>query len=290
MREKAFTLIEVMVVMAIISILAGMMMPAVWRFWESEEIATTKQRLEDLKLAMVGDRTLIQDGVRRSYGFVGDNGELPFGNLSAAGGLKYLADRPVAGYPKWAGSYMKGGFDRSNYTVDAWGRTFIYTPLPVPPAGTYRYVSAEIRSYGPNGIANDSDDIVVYIEEKEVTPTSRYKGKIPVTITVVTPPLIQFSADVDATYRDPNDATGMRTSEKLACKQFSSGTVTGSFLVYSASHVQKFPIGELSYKANVYPANNTTCTGLPLSTLDSYYFVQDDMKEILLNFPQFNNP
>ncbi len=284
MSTKAFTLIEVMVVMAIISILAGMLVPAVWKFWESEEIATTRGRLEDLKLAMVGDRSLIQDGVRRSYGFVGDNGELPFGDLSAAGGLKYLADRPVTGYPKWAGSYMKGGFDRSNYTVDAWGRAFVYTPVPVPSAEPFRYVSAEIRSYGLNGIPNDSDDIVVYIEEKEVTPTSHYKGKI--LITTSSP--VNFSADVDVTYRDPNDATGIKTNEKLACKPFSSGVVSGSFLVYSSSHAKKFPIGELTYKANVYSAS-TTCTGV-VSTLDSYYFIHDDMKEILLSFPQFNNP
>lgn len=290
MKEKAFTLIEVMVVMAIISILAGMLAPVAWRFWESEEIATTKQRLEELKLAMVGDRTLIQDGVRRSYGFVGDNGELPFGNMSAAGGLKFLANRPVSGYPKWAGSYMKGGFDPSNYTVDAWGRTFVYTPLPVPSSEPFRYVSAEIRSYGPNGKPNDSDDIVVYIEEKEVTPTARYKGKIPVTITTPTPPLIQFSANVEVTYRDPNDATGVTTNEKLACKRFSSDAVTGSFLVYSSTHRQKFPIGELVYKANVYPSTITDCSGPPFSTLDSFYFIHDDVKEILLNFPQFNSP
>lgn len=286
MKEKAFTLIEVMVVMAIISILAGMMAPAVWRFWESEDIATTKQRLEDLKLAMVGDRTLIQDGVRRSYGFVGDNGELPFGNFTAMGGLKYLADRPDSGYPKWAGSYMKGGFDRSNFTTDAWGKTFIYTPAHIPAGEPFRYVSAEIRSSGPNGIANDSDDIVIYIEEKEVTPTSRYKGKIPVT----TSSTVNFSADVEVTYRDPNDVTGIRTNEKLACKQFSSGAVAGSFLVYSSNHNQKFPIGELTYKAKIYPDTNTTCTGTPLSTLDSFYFIHDDVKEILLSFPQFNNP
>lgn len=288
MREKAFTLIEVMVVMAIISVLAGIMVPAVWKFWESEEIATTKQRLEDLRLAMIGDRTLIQDGVRRSYGFVGDNGELPFGNMTGAGGLKYLADRPVAGYPKWAGSYMKGGFDPANYILDAWGKTFVYTPYHVPAEEPYRYVSAEIRSYGPNGIANDFDDIVVYIDEKEVTPTNRYKGKITVTISAVTPPPIQFSADVEVTYRDRNDATGIRTNEKLACKQFSSNAVAGSFVVYSSSHVQKFPIGELTYKANIYP--DTNCSLPPLSTLDSFYFIHDDVKEILLSFPQFNNP
>ncbi len=285
MTKKAFTLIEVMVVMAIISILAGMMVPAVWKFWESEDIATTNQRLADLKLAMVGNRLLIQDGVRRSFGFVGDIGELPFANMTAAGGLKYLADRPVSGYPTWAGSYMKGGFDRSNFTLDAWGRPFVYSPHPVPSAEPFRYVSAEIRSYGPNGIANDSDDIVVYIEEKEVTPTGHYKGKILVT---TASPITTFSADADVTYRDPTVPTGMRTTEKLTCKQFSSGIASGAFFVYSSSHVQKFPIGELTYKTNVYPAS-PDCTG-PSSTLDSFYFIHDDVKEILLNFPQINNP
>jgi prepilin-type N-terminal cleavage/methylation domain-containing protein len=283
MKKNAFTLIEVMVVMAIISILAGMLMPVAWRFWESEEIATTRQRLEDLKLAMVGNRNLIQDGIRRSYGFVGDNGELPFGNMTAAGGLKYLANKPPSGYPKWSGSYMKGGFDPSTYTIDAWGRTFTYTPNHYPGTEPFRYVSGEIRSYGPNGIPNDDDDIFVTIEEKEVTPTARYKGKIPVFSTITS---ATFYADTEVTYRDPSDPTGISSNEKFACKQLIF-KAAGSFVVYSSTYLKKFPIGELTYKTNVYRDSVDKCDSSPQRSLDSYYFVHDDLKEVLLNFPQY---
>ena len=82
--KRGFTLIEVLVTMAIVSILAGIMVPAVWKFWESQDVQTTRERIKTLKLAMVGDRSLIQNGIRTSYGFVGDNGELPFANSSSS--------------------------------------------------------------------------------------------------------------------------------------------------------------------------------------------------------------
>lgn len=251
--------------MAIISILAGMMMPAVWKFWESEEIATTKQRLEDLKTAMVGDRTLVQNGVRTHYGFVGDNGELPFGNMTAAGGLKYLGENPVSGYPQWTGPYMKGGFDRTNYTVDAWGRPFVYSSV----LSSNRYISAEIRSYGPNGV-NDSDDIVVLIEERETMPTSRLTGKIPVNLIQTSP----YSAKAEFTYPDPT-AGGIRNASE--CRKLDALQA-----IYTSVHFQKLPVGKITYKTNIYTSPD--CSTGNISTLESYYFINDTAKEMLVDF------
>lgn len=172
--------------------------------------------------------------------------------------------------------------------MDAWGRRFIYTPVQIPAGDPNRYVYAEIRSYGPDGQPNNDDDLVIYIEEKEVTPTARYKGKIPVTLTGTGSN--NFSANAEVTYRDPTSvsATGVSV-ETLQCKHFSAlGPVSGSFIVYSSTHTKKFPVGELSYKTHVY--TSTDCSTGSISTaLDSFYFIHDDVKEILLNFPQYNN-
>ncbi len=266
MKTKAFTLIEVMVVMAVISILAGMMMPAVWKYWESEEIATTKQRLEDLKIAMVGDRTLVQNGVRTHYGFVGDNGELPFGNISAVGGLKYLGNKPDSGYPQWAGPYMKGGFDSETYTTDAWGRPFVYSPA----LSSNRYFTAEIRSYGPNGLPNDADDIAVMIEEMETAPTSRLTGKIPVSLIQTS----EYSAKTELTYPDPT-VGGIRNASE--CRKLEALQA-----IYTSVHLQKLPIGKITYKSSIYTTPD--CSAGNISTLESYYFINDTAKEMLVDF------
>jgi len=150
--SKAFTLIEVMVVMAIISILAGMLMPPVWRYWESEEIATTQKRLENLKIGLVGDRTLVQNGVRTHYGYVGDHGYLPVHDQLSS-----------------VRRYLPAGFDTTSYLLDAWGNTFSYTFDPV--VG----IKARLSSPGTDGNAIPLD-----ISEKEVTPTLTIDGSVTV--------------------------------------------------------------------------------------------------------------
>lgn len=288
MKEKAFTLIEVMVVMAIISILAGMMAPAVWKYWETEEVSATRQKLENLKIAMVGDRTLIQNGVRTHFGFFGDNGELPFGNISTHGGLKFLQENYNSVYPKWAGPYLPNSSDRSSYMLDAWGNKIEYVPVQIPPGDPNRYVTAELRSYGPDGIPNTNDDIVVTIEERESTAsTDKVRGKLLVYATHTS----AISATVDISYRDATvgDGSGVRSSTPhLACLSYQVTAASSAYYSYSSSHFQKLPVGKVDYKTHIY--NNSTCSGTAEQSLSSFYFVHEDTKDILVNFPSLQLP
>ena len=274
MKTKAFTLIEVMVVMAIISILAGMMAPAVWKFWESEEIATTRERMREIKKGLVGDKSLVQNGVRTHYGFVGDNGELPtFANITS-GELSYLVSKPAGGYPNWNGPYLSGfGAD---WNKDAWGNAFKlkYSPLSLDAHG--RYVSAELRSAGPDGIFGTADDIVdadVQISDREVTPTNRIKGNIYGTYS---------GLKITLKFKDPTDSTGIYTKLPL-CKRLTTASGFSNYttlLLDSSLNPLKLPVGGIEITTTLY--NSQNCSNTALSTNSILYFVSDNINQIIL--------
>lgn len=161
--NKGFTLIEVVVVIAIVSILAGIMIPFIYRVWENAEIETTKERMSDLKKAMVGDPRLIQNGVRIHYGYVGDCGALP-------STLEKLIIADLNECPNWKGPYLPAGFDSSDYNRDAWDEVLIYDP-----------VQTTLMSKGADRISGTADDITLGISQNEITeamPISSIKGNI----------------------------------------------------------------------------------------------------------------
>lgn len=171
--KQGFTLLEVIVVMAIIATLAGIMIPFVFKVWESSEVALTKERMLDLKRAMVGDPRLVQNGIRTSFGFVGENGQLP-------ASIDTITD------------YMPPGFDPNLFNKDAWGNVFIYKTLTyyengmTDPVG--RRVHASLQSAGPNRTLGDTDDINaisdpgLQISSKEVVPANEIKGNVTVVV------------------------------------------------------------------------------------------------------------
>lgn len=280
MKTKAFTLIEVMVVMAIISILAGMLVPSVWRFWESEEIATTRERMRDIKKGLVGDKSLIQNGVRTHYGFVGDNGELPaFSNISS-GELSFLVSKPAGVYPQWNGPYLTGF--ASDWNKDAWGRELRlrYSPLSVDSHG--RYVNAELISAGPDGQFGTSDDIVdpgVQISDKEVTPTNR--------IRIQGNTFNNYSnMGITMKFRDPMDPSGIST--RTICKRLTaaSGYSNYTTLFESAVNQLKLPVGGIEVTTDLYSTINPNCdTARPRKTSIFLYFVNDNSSQIILPEP-----
>jgi prepilin-type N-terminal cleavage/methylation domain-containing protein len=173
MKREGFTLIEVIVVMAIVAIMAGIMVPFVYRMWEGNEIELTRERMLDLKRAMVGDPRMIQNGIRTNFGYAGDNGQLPLS-----------IDDLI--------NYMPAGFDPGKFKKDAWRNNFVYTTFTryedgmADPLG--RRVRATLQSAGPNGTLGDTDDINalsdpdLQVGSNEVVPAEKILGNVNVVI------------------------------------------------------------------------------------------------------------
>jgi general secretion pathway protein G len=155
-RTGGFTLIEVIVVIAVISILAAMAVPYAVKILDQSREEATKKQMEEIHRAVMGDPKA------PTAGYLGDRGVLPValsalntpwtpGPTTGTLGVKY----------GWYGPYVKIGYSAGAYLVDGWGTPLVYNS---PGAG-------QITSYGPNRAAGGGDDIVY--PSSPVVPTGR---------------------------------------------------------------------------------------------------------------------
>ena len=143
-RTRGFTLLELVVVIAVIGILVAAVAPAVMQQLLSDRVDGTREEAEAIHAAIAGDPAASR------FGFVGDIGRLPstMGELVAPGALPSYTTATVRSVGMgWRGPYINAGSSASDYLTDAFGRAYTLT-------------AGQIRSTGPDGIANNSDDIV----------------------------------------------------------------------------------------------------------------------------------
>jgi len=149
-REGAagFTLIEVIVVIAVISILAAMAVPYAVKILDLSREEATKKQMEEIHRAIMGDPK------GPTAGYLGDRGALPAlpGNLTMLNAQGTQAGRTTGTLGVkygWYGPYVKIGYSDNAYLFDGWGTLLAYNS---PGAG-------QIRSAGPDRAIGTADDL-----------------------------------------------------------------------------------------------------------------------------------
>lgn len=298
--QQGFTLVEIMVVAAIIAIMAGLMVPLFGSIWEGNERSETRQKMAELKRAMVGDQRLVQNGIRMHYGFVGDNGDLP----------EFIADVAIdqETFANWHGPYLVGAFDMKDYYNDAWHRELKYTryppgdPLPVVyevqghPDVTL-YFAATLTSLGFDGLAGTDDDIDVksnpelQIMVSEVWPTTKVQGNLDYVVTAgatISPPL---SAKLYVTYNVPTGTDTLFSN----CLDLDAGEVVAGEPKRVHQQISLgdglspiLPVGRVIAGSRLYA--NSTCTEPPVvsSGHEVAAYISDGLATLTVNLPTLN--
>lgn len=140
--RSGFTLLEIVVVVAIIAMLAGAAIPLASKMMQSQARKATKSEIEAL-----GETALE---------YFRDTGAVP-------GSVAALLTNP--GTTGWAGPYLAGTVrdtisGLAGYEVDAWSRAYVIT------AGT----TWTVASRGPDGITGNADDVSLTVD---FTPVKR---------------------------------------------------------------------------------------------------------------------
>jgi len=145
-----FTLIEVIVVIAVISILAAMAVPYAVKILDQSREEATKKQMEEIHRAIMGDPK------GPTAGYLGDMGGLPatlplLNTQGTQPGSTTVAPPTGLGIVRygWPGQYVKVGFSPTAYLFDGWGTNLSYNN---PGAG-------QLRSAGPDRVLGTADDI-----------------------------------------------------------------------------------------------------------------------------------
>jgi len=172
MGRKGFTLIEIVVVLAVLAILAGLLIPPAYRIFTRGQEKDTISALQNLKKAILGDPTIIMNEARVSFGYLGDMGTFP----SSLQDLWVKGSQPAYSYDPilkiaagWNGPYLDVGTsdNLSGLTLDQWGNLLVYDKTGGTDPTTNAQWVAKLTSYGPDEVSGTTDDLSLSIYNSE---------------------------------------------------------------------------------------------------------------------------
>jgi general secretion pathway protein G len=121
-----FSIIELVVIIIVLGILAGVGIPKIGSLIKSGKVNETKAEMAEIRKAIIGDPQLMAGGVYTARGYAGDVGHLP-------SRLQDLVIKPdsVSTWNRvlntgWHGPYIDT--NDGSYLADAWGAPYVYDP------------------------------------------------------------------------------------------------------------------------------------------------------------------
>jgi len=175
MEDKGYTLIEVLTALIILSILAGIAVPSVFRQIMIAREKQASSQLAAFKMAMIGDTSRISEGKRTGFGYLGDWGSLPESLLNLINpktpAWKFDSERRVGA--GWNGRYID--VEPDDLVYNSWGDEYVYnTEDYVNESGVL--VDGVITSYGEDRVPSDDDQKVEIL--KSETTADRVRGYV----------------------------------------------------------------------------------------------------------------
>jgi general secretion pathway protein G len=124
--NSGFTLIEIVIVIVILGILAGVATMQFGSNINDAKFEATMSEMNALARAIVGNQQISSNGTRTNFSYVGDVGSLP-PNLDA------LYSNP--GFGTWNGPYMDGS-SLASIRTDEWGTNYIFQDTLIRSVGS----------------------------------------------------------------------------------------------------------------------------------------------------------
>ena len=167
LSEKGFTLIELVLIIVLIAVIASIALRNMSTSVDTAQYEHTKQELDHLAYAIVGNVHVYSSGSRTDFGYVGDVGALP-PNLTA------LYQNP--GYVSWDGPYITNGTGNNDYLRDAWNTDYTYTGLLLRSTGSGANIDKEVAPSSASLFGNSLNGYI--IDASGQTPGTIYKDSL----------------------------------------------------------------------------------------------------------------